>query len=140
MPLRNKLLYKIRHKKMILQILQIQRNINIPLCEPRLHASFSPDAQVVVTGPIRTDLSRVEFPQLRNSASPKLQQEAKYRDRLMDNHYVSGSNLYYLCKNIEPLAPRHRRTVISALCSLCRISDSPFFHFSAFIHFNSSSC
>lgn len=31
-----------------------------------------------------------------------------------------------------------RKTAISALCSLCCTSDSPFSHFLAFIHFNSS--
>lgn len=35
-------------------------------------------------------------------------------------------------------SPWLRKTAISALCSLCCTSDSPFFHFLAFIRFNSS--
>lgn len=50
----------------------------------------------VVSGPIRAGWgyskgvprSRDGFPQFRNSAALKLQQEAEFRDRLMDNHYA----------------------------------------------------
>lgn len=67
-----------------------------PLSEPQLSAQLSADKQGVVPGPIRADWgyskgalrSRDGFPQLRSSASLKLQQEAEFRDRLMDNHYA----------------------------------------------------
>lgn len=67
-----------------------------PLREPRLGAQLPADTQGVVSGPIRAGWgyskglpgSRDGFPQLTNSASLKLQQEAEFRDRLMDNHYA----------------------------------------------------
>lgn len=67
-----------------------------PLSEPRLGAQLPADTQGVVSGPIRAGWgyskgapgSRDGFPQLTNSASLKLQQEAEFRDRLMDNHYA----------------------------------------------------
>lgn len=119
------------------------------LNEPQLSAQLSADTQRVVSGPIRTrwwhlkgaPRTRDGFPQLRNSASLKLQQEAEFRDRLMESHYafwLRSLSFVLVVWEHRASSPRRRKTVISALCSLCCTSDSQFSHFLAFIHFNSS--
>lgn len=119
------------------------------LNEPQLRAQLPADTQKHVSRPHKDEVAVFigctrdtwQIPTAQKRCFPRATTGSSFGDRLMESHYAFWlRSLLFVVVVWEHRAcsPRQRKTVISALCSLCCTSDSPFSHFLAFIHFNSS--